>query len=172
MIKYIVFDLDMTLIDTSCAEKFRTLRDWQSVYNTIPIMRMYPNIEKLIVYLEQIRIPYAIVSKSPSVYCKKVLDNFKLKPSFIIGYHDVTRRKPDPEALNLALSKFGHNSPKDVVHVGDKADDIIAAKAAGMISVAACWCCNNTEEFRTVEPDFIFSSPLQIIEIIERSRTI
>jgi phosphoglycolate phosphatase len=55
--------------------------------------------------------------------------------SSVIGARDGQPRKPDPEALALALAPLGV-APPDAVMVGDSHADIDAARAAGCRSIA------------------------------------
>ena len=42
--KSVIFDLDLTLIDTTCLEQFRHNRQWQEAYANIPNTSMYEGI--------------------------------------------------------------------------------------------------------------------------------
>lgn len=167
MIKYVIFDLDQTLIDTSCADQDRKNRDWQTVYNKIPRMKMYPGISELIEFLNRSSIPYAIVTKSPKIYAEKVVRFFHISPTFIIGYFEVNKRKPDPEALHLVMKLFNHKRPSEVLHVGDDVCDIIASRAAGMVTIGAWWGLKDKCELESMKPDFLVSDPRELIEIIK-----
>lgn len=167
MIKYVIFDLDQTLVDTSCTEIDRRNRNWQTVYNKIPKMKLYSGITYLLEFLKQNNILFAVVTKSPKVYCEKVLAFFKIRPAFVIGYFEVMRRKPDPEALCLAMILFKHDKPNEVLHIGDEVTDIVASRAAGMISVGALWGTSNKLELEAMKPEFLVSDPKELIDLIK-----
>ena len=38
MKKAVIFDLDLTLVDSSLSESARRIRDWKTVYTLIPIL--------------------------------------------------------------------------------------------------------------------------------------
>jgi pyrophosphatase PpaX len=52
-----------------------------------------------------------------------------------VGYEDVSRHKPDPEGVHLALERLGAQ-PEQTLLVGDSAADLQAGLAAG------CWTCH------------------------------
>jgi phosphoglycolate phosphatase-like HAD superfamily hydrolase len=54
-----------------------------------------------------------------------------------VGFESVSRYKPHPEGVLLALSQLGANA-EETVMVGDSPADIEAGKAAG------CWSCHAT----------------------------
>jgi|SRR3989344_2167079 len=51
-----------------------------------------------------------------------------------IGYQDTEKHKPEPDPLLLAAKKLGVPT-SECVYIGDSANDIIAATAAGMKSI-------------------------------------
>ena len=57
-----------------------------------------------------------------------VKDYFKV----IIAMEDVTKGKPDPQGINMAMEKLGGEK---AIYIGDVSDDIRAAKNAGVIAV-------------------------------------
>jgi HAD superfamily hydrolase (TIGR01549 family) len=56
----------------------------------------------------------------------------------VIVADDVTEAKPDPEGLRLALSAM-KRTPAEALYVGDAVHDLRAARAAGLLGVAALW---------------------------------
>ena len=60
------------------------------------------------------------------------------RSAILIGGDSLPRKKPDPDQLLHACEKLGQ-SPADCVYVGDDERDILAARNAGMKSVAALW---------------------------------
>ena len=58
----------------------------------------------------------------------------------LVGADDVVRAKPDPEPVQLALSRLGlHGRATDALFVGDSPYDIRAGRAAGTYTAAALW---------------------------------
>lgn len=49
----------------------------------------------------------------------------------IVGYDDTDRHKPDPQPLELALSRMGSDG-KGALYIGDSMNDYLAAHACGM----------------------------------------
>lgn len=60
------------------------------------------------------------------------------RSAVLIGGDTLAARKPDPLPLLAAAERMGL-APGDCVYVGDDERDIVAARAAGMRSVAALW---------------------------------
>ena len=77
-----------------------------------------------------------------------------------IGFEHVTRRKPHPEAVNLALAMLGVK-PGKALMVGDSAADIQAGQAAGCPGCHAAWGIP-PEDWAALlgatKPDFVLDS--------------
>lgn len=136
--KSVIFDLDLTLIDTSCLEQFRHNRQWAEAYANIPNTSMYEGIENVLDIIRKHSIPCAIVSTSPRPYVDKIVAHYNLPVQHIVSYHDAKPIKPHPAQMLKALELMG-KSAKEVISFGDRTIDIQASNAAGIESVACFW---------------------------------
>lgn len=69
--KSVIFDLDLTLVDTTCLEFLRHNRNWQEAYKRIPETAMYDGMNEVLEVIRTHHIPCAIVSTSPRPYVEK-----------------------------------------------------------------------------------------------------
>jgi phosphoglycolate phosphatase-like HAD superfamily hydrolase len=153
----IIFDLDQTLIDSSAAEPLRRSRRWNDVYSLIPSLMPYPGIPELLAELQNRDHSLAIVTSSPKTYCSRVIQHWNWPIDNLVAYHDTKRHKPEPEPLLMAISR-GTELNAQNFHVGDTPADTQAAKAAGIISLAAMWGSTAPEALEDSAPDHIFST--------------
>lgn len=88
---------------------------------------------------------------------------------FTVGFagDELTRPKPDREGIDRAMAVLGV-TPEDTLFIGDSNADMEAGRAAGTRIGGAMW-------FETVQssnllpvPDYRFTSPLQVAELIGR----
>ncbi len=63
--KNIIFDLDLTLIDSTVAELARRQRDWSLVYSLISQFVIYEGIEQVFDVIRAHEVQMCIVSTSP-----------------------------------------------------------------------------------------------------------
>jgi len=85
------------------------------------------------------------------------------RSAILIGGDTLPRKKPDPDQLFLACATLGV-SPGDCVYVGDDERDIVAARNAGMKSVAALWGYREAhEDPRAWRPDALAEFPRDMI---------
>ncbi len=161
--KGIIFDLDLTLVDSTIAEEARSRRDWQRVYSLIPQFKLYPGMEDVFqhIRMNRQRLVVAIVSTAPSTYVSRVVNYFNIPVDTIIGYHDAAR-KPSPAGMIMAMQKMG-TTPSDTTSYGDRAIDIQASNAAGIKSVACMWGSKEQSLLLSSHPSQIIYSPNEIM---------
>lgn len=134
----IIFDLDLTLIDTTCLETYRHNRQWQEAYQHIPDTVMYEGIASVLDVIRKHNIKCSIVSTSPRPYIEKIIAHYNLPVQHIVSYHDAKPIKPHPAQMWKALELMGV-SAKEAISFGDRVIDIQASNAAMIESVACFW---------------------------------
>lgn len=163
--KNAIFDLDMTLVDSSIAESARKHRNWQFVYSIIPSFSLYPDMNKVFEFIRNNEIKVAIVSTSPRPYVERVCRFFNIPTDAILGYHDCGRIKPAPDGMLRALSAI-NSSADTTISFGDRAIDIQASNAAGIASVACLWGSTEVQSLVNASPSAVINSPIQIIDLL------
>lgn len=131
---------------------------------TLPV---YEGIDQLLVDLDKNGHALAIVTKSPDMVAKWFIKNRDWPISIVVGYHDVKRRKPDPEGLLLAMSKAGA-TPDQTYHVGDQAQDTEAARAACVVAIGAVWGIGDQSELAASNPDHLFQTVSELDDFFRR----
>ena len=83
---------------------------------------------------------WGIVSNKPHYLCVAVVRamGWSERSAVLLGGDSLPQRKPDPEPLWHACQECGIDAAQ-AVYVGDDERDIVAARRAGMKSVAAMW---------------------------------
>ena len=72
--KSIIFDLDLTLVDTSSLEELREKREWNKVYSLISSTSLYDGVREVLDIIQKNSIKVAIVSTSPKTYIEKIVE--------------------------------------------------------------------------------------------------
>ena len=140
--KGIIFDLDMTLVDTSSLLTMRDQRLWNQVYQNISKTKIYDGVLNL---LDQLKdgVKVGIVTSSPRTYAERVIDYHGLNIQLLTAYHDTQKHKPHADPILDGISKLGLK-PYEVISIGDEEKDIIASNNAGATSVLASWRNNGS----------------------------
>ena len=79
---------------------------------------------------------------------------------------DTVIHKPHPEPILAALGKLGAPA-SSAAYVGDSRHDIVAARAAGVRTVAALWGPAPRAELEREQPDFTAESLADLLEIFD-----
>ncbi len=133
---------------------------------------LYPGIDKLLDTLDSNKIPWGIVTNKPELYAKKLLSTLSLprKCGVLVCPDHVQRRKPDPEPIVLACERLDCCLSR-TVYIGDHKRDIIAAKKAGALSIAAAYGYLGPEaDVEEWDADFIVRKPSMILKLLESIR--
>jgi pyrophosphatase PpaX len=133
---------------------------YDSLYrNSFPDMAVgFQGIPELLQGLRKSGKSLAIVTSETSALSDYALKAFSLHDYFdaLVTSDHVSKRKPDPEGIHMALKKI-QLGPEDCVLVGDSAMDIAAGKKAGLVTGAALWGAETWGDPRLAGPDHLFS---------------
>ena len=161
----IIFDLDLTLVDTTCLEESRHTRNWLQAYSLIPQTLMYNGIQDILEIIKKYNIKTALVSTSPRSYVEKLVDYYKIPAQYIVSYHDAKPIKPHPAQMFKALELMGV-AAKDTISFGDRVVDIQASNAAGIESVACFWGTKEKSQLLNSGYTHAIINPKEILTLI------
>lgn len=150
----VLFDLDQTLVDSSRLEDLRNTRQWAKVLQSLNLINFDANLGELLNILSNSGVKIGIITNSPGNYAESVLRKFQIPFHSLVAYHDVAKRKPDPESFFKTLSKF-NLTPDKAVSIGDQDNDILASKRANICAVGVKWY-TPTYNF-SIKPNFVHS---------------
>lgn len=127
-----------------------------------------PGMKKLLQELSKLA-KIAIASNTYPNIIERKIDNFGIGPliSAYVSGHEIHKFKPDPQILQLCMERI-NAKPKETFFVGDMTTDIEAAKRAGCKSIAVTWGYMAREKLIEKYPDFLVTSPEQILLIIQQ----
>ena len=166
MIKGVIFDLDLTLVDTTLLENARKTRNWHEAYRLIPYTSMYAGIQEVLEYIKAQGIKMAIVSSSPHPYVERIVGHYQIPARFIVGYHDAHPVKPYPAPMLKALELMDENA-EDVLSFGDRAIDMVASKKAGIKAIACLWGTKERSMLLGTAYDKAIDSPQEILPCLQ-----
>ena len=161
----IIFDLDLTLVDTTCLESSRHNRNWQEAYQLIPETSIYDGVGEVMDIIRKHNIPCAIVSTSPRPYIEKIVTHYGFPINHIVSFHDAKPIKPHPAQMLKALELLG-SPAKRAISFGDRVIDIDASNAAGIESVACFWGTKEKAELLRSDYTHAIVRPEEILTLI------
>jgi pyrophosphatase PpaX len=147
----------------------RALSDYYECYRTQVSTRglVFPGITELLRKIRGSGRRLALFTGVEKNMMEYTLTPFKISEFFEVRVtaDDIKKSKPDPEGINLALSRI-KASPKESMYVGDSPTDIVAGKAAGVLTGAALWSPENRGDPTTEHPDYEFRSVQQLSDFL------
>ncbi|MDE0106575.1 MAG: HAD-IA family hydrolase [Bryobacterales bacterium] len=168
-----VFDLDMTLLDTSLLERWRERQQWDQVRRQIGTARPFATGKlaphDLPARLKENGHDIAVVTSSPRWYANRLIKDFKISTDVVVAWDDTELHKPDPEPINMALEQLGAD-PEQSYCVGDSIVDVRACYHAGIVSIGAGWGVRNFEEFSSAAPDVLLRKPSSLLRFNKLER--
>lgn len=113
------------------------------------LVKEYPGVEEALEALLAAGLRLGVVTSKLHRVAQRGLDRFSLGRFFelLVGSDDVEIHKPDPFPLLHAAQVMGVE-PSCCAYVGDSPHDMTAARAAGMVAVAATWGVSTVERLR------------------------
>ncbi|HEY9032617.1 MAG TPA: phosphoglycolate phosphatase [Pseudomonadales bacterium] len=105
---------------------------------------LYDGVADTLQQLAQLPIRLAIVTNKPIRFVPSILENCGIAGHFglLLGGDSLAEKKPHPAPLLHAVNTLGASTANSLM-VGDSANDILAANAAGMRSVCVSWGYNH-----------------------------
>ncbi|MFC3655858.1 phosphoglycolate phosphatase [Xanthomonas hyacinthi] len=100
----------------------------------------FDGIAPMLQRLEDAGCVWGIVTNKPEYLARLILPQlgWERRCAVLIGGDTLAERKPHPLPLQVAAQRLGLD-PQQIAYVGDDERDILAARAAGMASVAVLW---------------------------------
>lgn len=108
---------------------------------------------------------WGIVTNKPYYLAKEVVQSmgWTHRTAVLIGGDTLPRKKPDPDQLFHACELLAVQA-SDSIYVGDDERDVLAAKHAGMKSVAALWGYREAhDDPKNWKPDVMVQTPLDLL---------
>jgi N-acetyl-D-muramate 6-phosphate phosphatase len=135
--------------------------------HTVP----FDGILELLARLEQDRLLWGIVTNKPAFLTEPLLEQLALRQraGVIVSGDTLPERKPHPRPLLHAARELGV-TPASSVYIGDAERDMLAARAAGMRAVVACFGYIGPEEIPQAWPaDGWVRSPREIYPWLQKA---
>jgi phosphoglycolate phosphatase len=155
-----------TLLDTSDAERIEeALRFYRQRFDQTGMYEntVYEGVPAMLDMLGQLDGAAYVVTSKPAVYAERIVDHFRLGHHFrkVYGPELDGQRDDKAELLAYLLAVEGVG-PSAAVMVGDRAADIVAAKANGVRSIGVLWGYGSEVELMAAGADVLCRTPSEL----------
>jgi phosphoglycolate phosphatase len=133
--------------------------------------RVYDGVPAGLAYLRATGAALACVTNKASAFTHKLLAEMALDKHFslVISGDTLARKKPDPLPL-LHASRHFAVPPERALLIGDSANDVKAARAAGFRIVCVSYGYNHGDDIRDSLPDAVIDSLAELPKLFETAR--
>jgi phosphoglycolate phosphatase len=152
-----------------------TLRDeFMSNYEKALLVhsKLFDGMNHLLEQLEQANLPWGIVTNKSERFTHPLTElmGLRQRAASTVSGDTTPHPKPHPAPI-LHAAKIANVDPTKSIYVGDDIRDVIAGKAAGMLTVAAAYgYCGCKEPPEAWGADYIIYNPLDLLQIIFPNR--
>jgi pyrophosphatase PpaX len=158
-----------TTMERFCRERRDELVECYRTFNIENhdrLARAFPGVPETLAALKGRGMRLAVVSAKMRSTVHKGLALARISDLFdaVVGLEDTEKHKPDPAPLVEALRRLAA-APATAVMVGDSPYDLLAARAAGVASVAVSWSSYSREELDRHQPDFTISAMNELLAL-------
>lgn len=155
-------------IDAQRAEEMIAKYRAYNLANHDRIVTIFEGVYDTIKLLKEKGYKIAIVTTKLSDVVDMGLRLTKLDEFFnvIVALDHVTKAKPDPEPVLMALEELG-SSPEEAIMVGDNSHDILAGKNAGTKTAGVAWTLKGREFLASLQPDYLLDNMRDLLSILE-----
>lgn len=132
---------------------------------------LYPGVKDTLEQLSQKGFVLGLVTNKPAAFISPLLEGLNIAEYFScqIGGDSLANKKPHPEPLTTAIAQL-NQTIENTLMVGDSRNDILAAQAAGVKSVAVTYGYNYGQDIRKNNPDYVFDHFSEILKILDLAR--
>ena len=132
-------------------------------------VNIQPDALNTLVFIKRLGLKLALVTNNGRKATYYIIKKFNFDNFFdaIITREDSKELKPDGLSIGRSIKILGIKS-QEAIYVGDSVIDVLAAKKAGVISVALPTGISRISDLVKTKPDFIIGSLQDMMDLINR----
>ncbi len=132
--------------------------------NLVVRSALYPSVRETLEHFKSV--PMAVISNKTMEFVGPLLDRLDISRYFkqVVGADSGLPLKPAPNAVQALMAWF--KAPKErTLIVGDGTTDVLAGKAAGIITCSVTYGFRSEEELRRAGPDYVIREMSELITL-------
>ncbi len=133
------------------------------------MIRPFDGVDETLRELSARRFKLGVVSSKMRAGLERGLNIYQMAELFdvIIAGDDCENHKPHPEPLLRAIETV-NASQSETIYIGDSTHDIVAGRAARIMTAAATWGPFPRAELEDLRPDLLFNHPKELLTVFSR----
>lgn len=132
---------------------------------------LYPGISEALAQLREMGCSLFVATSKPHVFAQRIIDYFELGEFFrAVHGSELDGSNADKKDLLAYILKVEALSATGTVMIGDRAQDILAARANGMSSIAVLWGYGSRDELVSAGACVLCEEPRALTSVLSRKR--
>ncbi|WP_416147176.1 pyrophosphatase PpaX [Salipaludibacillus sp. HK11] len=150
-------------------EMMTTYRTFNHQYHD-ELVKEYEGVKETLEELSSQGYKMAIVTTKRRETAVKGLELMGLEHFFpvVISIDEVTKYKPDPQPLNMALEKLGSSSDEAIM-IGDSEHDILGGINTGTKTAGVAWSVKGRDYLESYNPDVMLDNMMDLVEYLAKT---
>ncbi|AOV06895.1 pyrophosphatase PpaX [Sporosarcina ureilytica] len=142
-------------------------REW-NIANHDELSKEFDGVSETLRLLKAEGYKMAIVSTKKNNMVHKGLDLLEAGNVFdtVIGLDDVSKPKPDPEPILLALERLGADR-EEALMIGDNYHDIVGGQNAGVQTAGVAWSVKGEDFLQEYNPDYMLQHISDLLPLLK-----
>ncbi len=155
------------MLDDENAERFVTLYRERYSVKGFAETRLYDGVPEMLAALQDNGLKMAIATGKPLQFIEKILPLFDLEKYFC-GIHGITFTDHESDKVTFIKRSLADCAAdaENTLMIGDRHNDMEAAKSAGVFAAGVKWGFGTDEELLTAGADKLFVSPAHLTDFI------
>jgi pyrophosphatase PpaX len=147
-------------------ELYQVYRDYEYGAHDERI-KVVPGTRETLDGLKALGVPVGVVTSKGLEVATRGLGLFDLGGYFdtLVTREDTERHKPYPDPLLVGAQRLGV-APERTIYVGDSSVDVLAGKAAGMLTAWVAWGADKPGSVDGVHPDYVLTSMSEVLPLV------
>ncbi len=138
--------------------------------------RLYDGVVEMLDALGAAGVFLALATAKPEPTARRIVEHFGLADRFAVlagaTYEGLPGRRTKTEVVAYALDQLGVTGGPDVVMVGDRDHDVLAAREFGLVSIGVRWGYGSVDELTSAGADALAADPAEVIALLLATRAI
>ncbi len=130
---------------------------------------LFPDVKEVLTALHQEGYQLVLITNKPSKFVPGLMEYLGISDLFtmMLGANDSIQIKPHPTPIFKVLGELGYLQ-SEFVFVGDSRNDILAAKNAGVRSIALTYGYNYGLPIANESPDYVIDNFAELLPLIHQ----
>lgn len=128
---------------------------------------VYPGIRDVLIGLRELGVSLHVATSKPLVFAERIVEHFDLR-GFFSSVHgsELDGARSNKSELIAYLLKVESLPAPATIMVGDRAHDVVGAKANGVLAIGALWGYGSREELVSAGAELLCEQPSMLVETV------